>query len=192
LIVDDIMKFLLDSEGQIEADTWQIISRSVACLENPIPDQIDLRMLFTPPVHEKLATVFLQRRKADKTWQHLSTDQLIAISSKVETAEIDIQQSPGVYIFCSLVRRTVLKVGQTSNMRRRIALEHLRKGSMNTNSLLIDHAQRNWSVAQDAVWHESLNANEVTALTFPMYGSGEVDRLLIELSLKAMLHPEMP
>ncbi len=186
------MNYLLDSEGQFEADTWQIISRSLACLENPILDQIDLRMLFTPPLHEKLATVFLQRQKADKTWQHLSTDQLIAIASKVETAEIDIAQSPGVYIFCSLMKGTVLKVGQTNNMRRRIALEHLRKGSMNTNSLLIDYAQRHWSVAQDDDWHESLNANEVTALTFPMYDSREVDRLLIELSLKELLNPEMP
>jgi hypothetical protein len=29
-------------------------------------------------------------------------------------------------------------------------------------------------------------------LMFPMFGSGNVDRVLIELSLKEMLHPDMP
>jgi hypothetical protein len=186
------MNYLLDSDGQSEVDTWKIIDQYVPSWHTPISDQIDLRMLLTLPVHEKLAMVFLQRQKAEKKWQHLGTDQLIAIASRVKTAENDIDQSPGVYIFCSLLSGTVLKVGQTENMRRRIAFEHLRKCSMNTNSLLSDYAQRHWSVAQDADWYESLNAEKVTALMFPMFGSGNVDRVLIELSLKEMLHPDMP
>jgi hypothetical protein len=190
--MDQIMNSLLDLEGPNEWETWRIIGQCVAHIDDPMPDQIDLRKLLTPPIHEKLATGFLQRQKTDKTWRFLSTDQLIAIASKVETAEIDIDQAPGVYIFCSLVGGNVLKVGQSNDMRRRIALEHLRNGYMNTDSLLIDFVKRNWTVRNEADWHDCLNANEVTALIFPMCGSGEVDRSLIELSLEEMLHPEMP
>jgi len=186
------MNVFLDDEKQKEAETWQIIRKGVPHLDDPMPNQIDLRKLFTPPMHENLGTWFLQRQKADKTWRFLSTDQLIAMASKVETAEIDIDQAPGVYIFCSLFSEAVLKVGQSKDLRNRIACEHLRKGSMNTDSLLIDYAKRNWSVEKEADWHDSLNANEVTALIFPMYGSGEVDRLLIEHSLKEMLHFIIP
>jgi hypothetical protein len=62
---------------------------------------------------------------------------------------------------------------------------------MSTDSLLVDHARRNWNVPRDTGWHAALRDHGVTALIFPMRNSEERDRLLIESSLIGTLNPVM-
>jgi hypothetical protein len=185
----DLMQF----DGDQEKDTWAVLAKDVVDLNSPeCPEQVSVSELLKPSIASTLATLFLQwHRRAKQKYQFLSTDQLESIASKVVDSEKDIDEVPGVYIFCSIVDRTVLKVGQSNNMRRRIVREHLRKDDMSTDSLLIDYARRNWSVPDGAEWYEAMRDHEVTALIFPMRNSDERDRLLIESSLIGTLNPVM-
>jgi hypothetical protein len=186
------MSHLLDDD-ELEVETWRVITALLPDLEEqPIPGQVSIQTLFEPSMYRKLATWFLQRRMAGNDSQFLHTDQLRSIAGRNPQSEIDIDETPGVYVFCSLTELVVLKVGQSGDLRQRIACEHLRKECMNTDSLLIDYARRHWSVPSDAEWHESLREHEVTALLFPMPRSEEPDRLIVEVSLTGTLHPWMP
>jgi hypothetical protein len=186
------MSLFLNDDEELKREAWRIIGNCLPELHaEQIATQVEVNVLLEPPIYRKLAMWFLQRRKAEQTWQFLNTDQLVGIASKLIDSEIDIDSQPGVYLFCSIADDNVLKVGQSNDMRRRIACEHLQWGCMNTNSLLIDHAKRNWSVANDAEWHGSLRDHEVTALIFPMRNGEKWDRLLIEQSLVGTLNPVM-
>lgn len=186
------MNGLLDDEDELH-ESWRIIANALPEFgSDPMPAVVEVRRVLEMPIHRTLALWFLQDRQTRQSFTLLNTDQLVNIASKVRDSESDIEQLPGVYIFCSIADGSVLKVGQSQEMRQRIACEHLRKETMNTNSLLIDHAKRRWNIANDVEWHQSLRDHEVTAMIFPMRKSEEWDRLVIEYSLIGTLHPVMP
>jgi len=172
--------------------SWKILSDELWELNEVMPSQITIPQIFTHPVYERIATLFLQHRKAIVDWQFLTTDQMVAIARRSKDAESDIDQVPGIYMFLSLWDEKVLKVGESKDMRNRIAFNHLRKATQNGYSLLKDYALSHWDVANESKWHELLHTHEVTTLLFRMHGSNRESRLLIERSLQLSLNPLMP
>jgi hypothetical protein len=181
------MSLFDDFHDELQTATWQVIRSHFAPTElEEMPQQFDVRNLLTPPIAEKRARWFLQRHVADKTWQFLSTDQLFDMATSVSGSEIDIDAIPGIYTFVSLNREVVLKVGQTGNLRERICLGHLRYAYQMTESKLIDFCTARWE------WPTALRQQEITAILFPMTGSGEHDRRCVECDLHKCYSPEMP
>lgn len=180
------MNFIEEEEERRKEEIWQIISRSILDLEDPVPNQINLRNLLTHPIHKKLATMFLLQQKADYNWQILDCDQLVSIANKVPEADYDIDQVPGVYLFVSHGSNNVLKIGQTGDLRERISKGHLMYGDQMIGSKLIGFCKSQWD------WPICLREQDISALMFPMRNSDEQERKFIEFGLQKLLSPHMP
>ena len=184
-------------DRQKESETWRILAEEVPALEEATPPlQIELNSLFnfSPPIHEILATHFLRLNRLPDTAGFMTDEQLTEIASEEmvrgrERLETDIDESPDIYIFVSLVDKQVLKVGQAENFRKRFAKSHLRYGDQRSKSELIFYCKSRWG---EEAWPQCLKDEEFTALLFPMYRSDELDRRFLEDGLKALLSPLMP
>ncbi|QEL18759.1 hypothetical protein [Limnoglobus roseus] len=101
--------------------------------------------------------------------------------------ETNIDATPAVYVFTRLVGKSVVKVGQSDNARRRIVNGHLRYWNQWTASE-VGGSYR----ARDLPWPQSLLDDQITLCIIPMPGKSADERLSLELWLKAKLHPELP
>lgn len=191
------MDTILDElDREQKRETWRILAEAVPALEEATPPlQIELTSLFnfSPPIHELLATHFLRLNRLGDTAGFMTDEQLTEIASEEmvsdrERLETDIDESPGIYIFVSLVEQQVLKVGQTDDFRKRIAKSHLRYGDQRSESELIFYCKSRWGGGD---WPQCLKDQEITALLFPMHRSDEQDRCFLEHGLKALLKPSM-
>ena len=176
-----------------EKDTWLVLSGCVGDLDLPNwSEQVSVSQLMTPPIASRLADLFLRLHCKHKTTSFLTDEQLSDIASEDmgrgrTKSENDIDETPGIYIFVSLVGKEVLKVGQAANMRERIAKGHLRYGNEQSLSDLIVYCRSRWEA-----WPEPLLEQEITALLFPMRASSEKERCFIESGLQELLPCPMP
>jgi hypothetical protein len=173
-------------DEDMEAEAWEILVESIPQLnDEPLTAQVVFLDVGTPPIHKKLAVLFLRHRKAQNDYSFLKTDQLFGMTPAGYGSELDIDELPGIYIFLRLVNRDVLKVGQTGNLRTRIARGHMRYGNQPSESNVIVYCKGRWN------WPHCVNDQEFTTLLFPMPTSCEEERCFIELGLSKLLLPVM-
>jgi hypothetical protein len=177
----------LDRE-QAEA-TWEILYEEAGLDGSSSTQAIATIDLFSPRLPEQVAQGFLQCGRSEKRSCFVTSEQLHAIVSEPMTPgrvrfETNLDEVAAIYVFVSVVQREVLKVGETDNLRDRIAKQHLRYGS--AESELKGHCMRYIDR-----WPECIEKEEITMLAFPMPGCCKKHRCLIESGLQALLCPLM-
>lgn len=176
---------LLEFDRDFEKSVWETVLASSPSLGATERVESDTDFLLTPPICLKLAILLLARRSETTDWTVLNDGQLASIAEGVADAPSDIDEVPGVYIFVCLSDYSVLKVGQTKNLRQRVDKGHLRGCFLGTTSRVIDRF-----VALDA-WPGALRDLGIGVLLLPLLGSDEPDRLCIENGLIRLLNPVM-
>ncbi len=100
--------------------------------------------------------------------------------------ENDLDDCGGVYIFTRLIDPAVMKVGQASNLRTRIANAHLRYWNQSSTADLCGYYH-----SRGLPWPQSLIDDEMTLCVIPMPNSSKLERESLEKWLQAKLHPKM-
>lgn len=124
-------------------------------------------------------------------FQFFTFDQLRDIAAEKRGGEgpsgdTDFDELPGVYVFTNLVRKAVLKVGESDNVRRRVGRDHLRYGNAQSPVTVRDHYR-----SQPGTWPEQLVDYQLTLCVFRMAKAHEKLRWSAELWLQAKLFPEL-
>lgn len=133
---------------------------------------------------KNLALVQVANHYSNKTELFLSTEQLFGLAENNDV-KLDIDDKvPCVYVFLSLSDKKCIKVGQSCNVNDRFVNGHFNVSKQNEPSHLSNYYVRDWP--------RSIDTYEVVAIIFPMYGSGEKDRLAVESGLVSYLGPEIP
>ncbi len=162
--------------------SWNIIGKLVD-LELPDPESAS-------GSDRQNGLTILRRSYAAHHDEFLSSDQLLAMASKDERyspdTKRDVAESAGLYVFVSLVRDTIIKVGQSESLRRRIATQHLRHENQYDGSTVCGHYMR-----CGHEWPASINNDEITCILLPMPTDTRELRLSVERGLTNLLRPEI-
>jgi hypothetical protein len=168
-----------------EAEAWSVLNELAPRLGcGLVPCQVEFASLFRPSLHENLAAGLVQFQRASDHYSFLTPAQLHGMACGLEGSERDIEVVAGVYIFLRLIERDALKVGQTNNLRLRIAKQHLLYCSQVSDSNVVVYCR-----GQN--WPDYIYEHELAALLFPMRNSCEADRCIIEFGLQQLLTPDM-
>ena len=177
-------------EKEEEQRTWDVLEEFVVDLDTPPPPSIDLGTVFQPSSNELLARLFMRFHRTNRTGVFLSHERLFNIAAEEMKPgrvkwETDIDPIAGIYLFVRIASKSVIKVGESGNMRNRFGIGHLRYGDQKTLSKLIDHCK---SRGED--WPQCIEDQQITSLIFPMGKSCKEERCLIEKGLNTILVPE--
>lgn len=139
-----------------------------------------------------LAVATLRNRQHQMAVDFLTYEQLHDIASRSlgkdsQVPENDLPTAPGVYVFVSLLKECVLKVGQTSNLRRRIGLDHLRYGDVSALGSLSGHYR-----SMGRAWPDAIDEDQIIAFILIAPRSTEQARKALERGLAAQLSPTIP
>ena len=126
-------------------------------------------------------------RAESKHWLFFTCDDLHRIASEEMVKsrvrwEDDLNETEAVYIFTDLVHRSVLKIGECDNMRRRLVRDHLRYGNVKSVSTVCDHYR-----SRGSEWPQPLLDDQITLIVIPLPNSSKPERLALEGWLQAKL-----
>src|ERR1700735_2593167 len=116
---------MADSFDEPDEEAWHILVNLVPALEvTGLAQQVDMTELLRPPIHERLATVFVRLNREQRLARFLTDDQVFQIAAEEMERdrakyEMNIDEAPGIYVFVSLFDKQILKVGQAKNLRER-------------------------------------------------------------------------
>ena len=187
------MEMFDDDVARQAEDAWNLFAELVPALDaRSHMANVEAEQLLASPISEKLATCLLLIGRRPQRSYCLTDKQLHEIAAEDMTPgrahyEHDVDESPGIYVFISLVERQIYKVGQSANLRSRITSGHLRYGDNLSESNLIDFCR-----FRNADWPQCIVDGEFTALVFPLHGSTDEERCFIEAGLQSLLNPLMP
>ncbi|WLD13102.1 hypothetical protein [Planctellipticum variicoloris] len=184
---------LFDAEDRTKEDaTWRLLAESLLPLQRGSQrSQPSAIQLFQAPLSTNLAAWFIASCRDEGLAKFLSDERLYEIAAEEMVSgrvswETNIDRSPGVYVFVSLVSQEILKIGETACFRDRIANAHLRYGSQQPQSNLIGYL-----TSTGGSWPDCLLEQEVTLIMLPMPASEQKERWVIELGLQRLLCPVM-
>src|SRR5687768_17512689 len=138
------MDWIDDELREVEGAVWQLFDGLVPRLDPSLSTDVAVDKLFQGGLAETLATLFIAQQRSRGSYSFLTSDQLLSIATvkgirDAGHPERDIEEVAGLYVFIALAHSKVLKVGETDNLRRRVAKEHLGYGYGNDPCKVIDH-----------------------------------------------------
>ena len=181
----DIYDGFFSDENRQKDETWSFLKASLPEIELKKTRHLNVNYHTRQVDFEKtLALVQVASHFDNKTELFLSTEHLCNLAHNPSNEKKDVDEIPCVYIFLSLANNTCVKVGQTNNARERFISGHFNILRNNEESHLCNYYMRDWP--------RCINDEEVVAVIFPMRGSTEKDRLVVESGLTEFLKPLMP
>ena len=173
-----------------EDATWELLRDRIPEFEQFTPEELSLERLRATGLFPTALFYLMDQCPRSKT-QFLTSDQLSEIASERRPRSglgviEEIRDTAGVYVISRLCPAAILKVGETSSLRRTVGEEHLRRRGGSSDSSRRDLRER------CDQWPKCLFDEEIVAVLFPMARLPRAVRLFIEAALQDRLNPEMP
>jgi hypothetical protein len=174
-----------------ESELWTLLQQFIPTL-SALLEKGDVNLLsFSTHAElcDYLASIHMRDCQRHKRFTFLGSQLLKQIAEEKRSGlsalggKGNFSNDPCVYLFASLAKQKVVKVGETDNPTQRIAQDHLRTGQ--------GLADIRWHYHAQGRWPQALMEDELVLLVLHLRTGDKLLRQMVEVGLKVCLLPQL-